>query len=180
MNKNKYSIFVALVASIAITMSGCATPISKDAVVVNNIQTTKHHQKTVSVKAQGGAETGAMDTPNISNENLAKAIEESIDKNGLFTQVIHGDNSDYVLTITVINMSTPVFGLSFTVTMETAWSLSEHKTKKVIMRDSIKSTHTASVGDAFVAVKRQRLAVEGAIRENIRLGLMNVAKLQID
>lgn len=180
MNINKGFIFVALLTSIAITLSGCATPISKDSVVVHNIPTTQHHQKTVSVKAQGGAETSAMDTPNISNGNLAEAIEESIDKNGLFTRVIHGDDADYVLSITVINMSTPVFGLSFTVSMEAAWSLSEQKTKKVIMRDSIKSTHTASVGDAFVAVKRQRLAVEGAIRENIRLGLMNVSKLQLD
>ncbi len=77
-------------------------------------------------------------------------------------------------------MSKPMFGASFTVNMEAAWSLSEQKTKKVVMRDSIKSSNTATMGQAFVGVTRLRLAVEGAVRKNIRLGLMGVSKLKLD
>jgi len=64
--------------------------------------------------------------------------------------------------------------------MEAAWSLSEQKTKKVVMRDSIESSHTATMGQAFVGVTRLRLAVEGAVRENIRQGLMGISRLQLD
>lgn len=180
MNRNKAFVLIALVVSIVMALSGCASPVSKDAVVAHSIPITKQHQKSVSIKTQGGSETGAMDSSNISNSDLAKAIEESIVENGLFTQVIHGADSDYLLNVTIVNMSKPMFGASFTVSMEAAWSLSEQKTKKVVMRDSIKSSHTATMGQAFVGVTRLRLAVEGAVRENIRLGLTGVSKLQLD
>jgi hypothetical protein len=44
---------------------------------------------------------------------------------------------------------------------------------------SIKSSHTATMGQAFAGVTRLRLAVEGAARENIQLGLMAISRLQL-
>ena len=180
MDRNKAFVFISLIVSVVIALSGCASPASKDAVVAHSVPITQHHQKTVSIQTQGGSETGAMDSSNISSSDLAKAIEESIVENRLFTQVIHGDGSDYLLNVTIVNMSKPMFGASFTVRMEVAWSLSEQKTKKVVMRDSIESSHTATMGQAFVGVIRLRLAVEGAVRENIRQGLMEISRLQLD
>lgn len=180
MGINRTFAFTALLVSVAIALSGCASPASKDAVIAHSMPITQHHQKTVSITTQGGSETGAMDSSNISNGDLAKAIEGSIVENGLFTQVIHGGDSDYLLNVTIVNMSKPMFGASFTVRMEAAWSLTERKTKKVVMRDSIKSSHTATMGQAFIGVTRLRLALEGAVRENIRLGLMGISRLQLD
>ena len=48
------------------------------------------------------------------------------------------------------------------------------------MRESIKSSHTATMGDAFIGVTRLRLAVEGAVRENIRQGILEISKLNIE
>ena len=132
------------------------------------------------VRTQEGSETGAMDSFNIGNRDFSKAIEESIIGNGLFKQVIHDNGSDYVLNVTIVNFSKPGFGASFSVSMDTAWSLSDPITKKVVMRESIKSQHTATMGESFVGVTRLRLAVEGAAYENIRQGLMAISKLQLD
>jgi len=54
------------------------------------------------------------------------------------------------------------------------------KTKKIFMRKAIKSSHTATMKEAFVGVTRFRFAVEGAIRKNIESGLMAISKLELE
>lgn len=173
-------VFIALLVSAASGLSGCASPASTDAIIIHDIPGIKQHQKTVAIRTQGGSDTSAMGSSNISNSDFAKAIEESIIENKLFTQVIHGEGSDYLLNVTIVSISKPSFGANFTVSMEAAWSLSDRKTQKVVMRESIKSSDTATMGEAFVGVTRLRLAVEGAAHENVQLGLMAISRLQLD
>jgi hypothetical protein len=160
-------------------LSGCASSAVTKAMVTDNIPLLQKHPYTVSVRTQGGSETGAIDVPNISNDDFAKAIEESIIKNSLFTRVIQPQDSDYSLNVAIISISKPLFGGSFTVSMETAWSLINTANKDIVMRESIKSSHTATMGDAFSGTTRFRFALEGAAQENIRLGLIAVSKLQL-
>lgn len=161
-----------------ILISGCASPVSNSSVVVGSLPGMTQHQKTVTVQTQGGGDTGAMDVPNISNAEFTKAIEESIIENGLFNQIVEGDKADLLLNVNILNMSVPLFGGSLTVTMEAGWSLMAPESKEVIMRKSITSSNTATMDQAFVGVTRLRLAVEGAVRENIRSGLMAISELE--
>lgn len=177
---NNNNLFILLLLLVSICLSCCASPASKDAMIVHHIENIQHHRKTVAISTQGGNETVAIDIPNVSNNDFAKAIEESIIENGLFTQVIHGNGSDYLLNVTIINISKPLFGTNFTVDMEAAWSLSDPITKKFAIRETIKSSHTATSGEAFAAVTRLRLAIEGAVRENIQKGIMAISNLNTD
>ncbi len=180
MVKSKLFVFIILLVSVVIILSGCASPISKNAVVVHSIPAMQQHQKTVTIKTQGGSETSLVDISNISDIVFEKAIEDSIMESGLFTQVIHGDDSDCLLNVSIINVTKPVFGSSFTIKIETGWSLSDPNNKKIFMRESITSSYTATMGHALYGPKRFRLAVEGAIRKNIRLGLMAISRLQLE
>jgi len=63
--------------------------------------------------------------------------------------------------------------------MEAGWSLIDAKNKKIVMKESIKSTYTASLSESVIGATRYRLAVEGAARENIRLGLIAISKLKL-
>lgn len=171
-------LLIILVSAIG-WLSGCASPAATKAMVPSSIPAMQAYPYTVSVRTQGGSETGAIDTPNISNDDFAKAIEESIIKSGLFTQVVHAKDSDYMINVSIVYISKPLFGASFTVNMETGWSLVNTVGKDSVMRESIKSSFTATTGDAFGANTRLRLAVEGAARENIRLGLIAISKLQL-
>jgi hypothetical protein len=54
------------------------------------------------------------------------------------------------------------------------------KTGNAVMKESIKSSHTASAGEAFAAVTRIRMAVEGAAEDNIRQGLQKIANLPLN
>ena len=171
-------LLIILVSAIG-WLSGCASPAATKAMVPSSIPAVQAYPYTVSVRTQGGSETGAIDTPNISNDDFAKAIEESIIKSGLFTQAVQAKDSDYMINVSIVYISKPLFGASFTVNMETGWSLVNTVGKDSVMRESIKSSSTATTGDAFSGVTRLRLAVEGAARENIRLGLIAISKLQL-
>lgn len=161
-------------------LTGCASPATKEAMTVSTISVAKNHNHTVSVIAQGGKQTGAADLPSIANRDFKAAITKSILENGLFTAVMTGSSADYQLSVTIVNMSTPGFGASMTASMEGAWSLQNLATKEVVMRRSFDSTYTAGAFDAFAGVTRSRFAVEGAARENIKLGLVAISELELD
>jgi hypothetical protein len=175
---NYLRLILACVATVL--LAGCASPASKQELIVDDASFGVNHPYSVSVKAGGGGETGAMDYTNISNEDLAGALEESIAKSSLFSSVVQGDDADYKLSVYLVSMSKPVFGFSFTIDMEMSWSLVKTETGEAVMKESIKSSHTATAGEAFAAVTRIRIAVEGAAEDNIRQGLQKIAELSLN
>ena len=176
---NSYLRFL-IIAPLVVWLSSCASPANKQELIASEISYGVHHPYSVSVVAAGGGETDAVGYTNITNEDLAWAVEESIVKTGLFSSVVKGNNADYKLSVTLVSMTKPMFGASFTIHMEMSWSLVNLKTGDAVMRESIHSSHTTSAGAAFAAVTRIRMAVEGAAEENIRKGLQKVAELSLN
>lgn len=164
-------IFSIVLLSVIVLLSGCASKVTSDAIVVDNVQIINKHKKNIAINAQS-------DGSDITDEELIKAIEKSIISNNLFTEIINAKNANYLLDVAIINIEKPSFGLTFTVNMEATWSLKDSLSNEFIMRKSIKSSHTATFEDAFAAMKRLKLAVEGAIRENIRLGILEISKIE--
>jgi len=169
---------LGLVATIAV-LAGCAAPANREAMSPPNVTVAKKFPYTVFVETRGGSETGAMESSNISNEDLKAAIESAIVKSALFRSVIQGKTADYELAVTVAQVSKPILGASFTVTMEAGWSLTMASDKSVVMRKVIASSHTAAWNEAFAGTTRLRLALEGAARENISQGLQAIAQLDL-
>jgi hypothetical protein len=167
-----------IVTAVVVGLAACASAPNREAMSVGT-PATKSHPYSVSVQTQGGSETGAMTGANISNEDLKAAIESSIVQSKLFKSVLQGKNGDYELTVTITQISKPVFGVSFTVDMEAGWALTKMSDKTVAMRKVIKSSHTATMGDAVVGATRMRLAIEGVARKNIEQGLQAIADLNL-
>lgn len=166
-------------AILALTLSGCSSPANRAAMTPQAVAISKHHPYDLRVQTTGGADTGAMDSSNISDADLKAAIEDAVLQSKLFKSVVQGTGGDYELSVRVTSLSKPVFGATFTVEMETAWSLTKLSDRSVAMRKSVKSSGTATMGDAFAAVTRLRLAVEAAARDNISQGLKAVAELSL-
>lgn len=180
MIKLNRKLFVYICLTLLGLLSGCASPVSKDAVTVRDIAPVNRHQQAVSVTTRGGNETTALGSSSISDSAFAQAIEESILKNEIFTSVVNAENADYLLNVTIVEMSKPTIGFNFTVKMEAAWSLVNAETREVKLRKSISTEYTATMGEAVVGVTRLRLAVEGAVKENIRKGLAEVSTLELN
>lgn len=166
-----------VLVSAVLSLAGCAAPAEKENMSVAPVATTKKFPYSVSVDARGGNATGAMDSSNVSNADLKAAIESSIAKSSLFKSVVQGKDGDYELAVTVTQLTKPVFGASFTVTMDAGWSLIKTSDKSVVMRKAIASTYTATMSDSLVGATRMRLAVEGTVRENIAQGLKAISDL---
>lgn len=172
---------VSLVTVLAVAgasgLTGCASPASRESMQAASVTLAKKHPYSVSVRTAGGNETGALDTPSIADADFKAAIEKSIVQSGVFKSVIEGKGSDYELSVTITQITKPLFGFSFTVTMEAAWSLVKASDRSIVMRKAIQSSYTANMNDSFAGVTRLRLAVEGAARENISDGLKEISSL---
>jgi hypothetical protein len=165
--------------AIVVTVTGCSSPAKREAMTPQALTISKHHPYSLGIQASGGSDTGAMDSSNISDADLKAAIEDAVVQNKLFKSIVQGSGGDYELSVTVTSLSKPLFGTTFTVQMETGWSLSRTSDRSVVMRRAVKSSGTATMGDAFAAVTRLRLAVEAAARDNISQGLASIAELNL-
>jgi ABC-type uncharacterized transport system auxiliary subunit len=165
--------------AVAAVLSGCATPATHEGMVTTDYVAPTKHPKSVSVKVGGGQDTSSMGKSQISDEAFTNALVESITKSQVFSKVIQGKGGDYELSVGIINMEQPSFGMSFTVKMEAGWTLKNAANGEVVWQKAIKSEHTATPSDAFVGTTRLRLANEGAARNNIKQGLTEISRLKL-
>jgi hypothetical protein len=174
------TVAAAAAAAIVVLLQGCAAPASRQGMTATAPQAgsspaprlaLKQRPFSVSVTTSGGQATGAMDSSNVGNDDLKAAIEASIRDSKAFREVVDGPGGQYQLAVNIIQLNKPMFGMSFTVELEAGWSLSRGDDRQVVMRRVVRSSHTATMGDAFVGATRLRLALEGAVRGNIAQGL---------
>ena len=174
------SLLLLFLCTFAALLAGCAaSPAKYEGMIPTTFETAGKHSKTVSVSVQGGRESKLSTPTQISDEAFMQALVDSITKSQMFSNVIQGKGADYLLTVTLFNMEQPVFGLTFTVKMEAGWTLQRADNGTVVWQESIKSEHTATFSDAFVALTRRRLAAEGAARDNIAKGLAKISQLKL-
>jgi hypothetical protein len=174
----RYGMLIAAI-SLALVLTGCATPVNRQAMTPQEVVLSNHYPYSVHVQTNGGSETSATGGINISDADLKAAIEDAVIQSKVFKSVVQSAGGDFELNVRVVSLSKPIFGLTFTVEMETAWSLIKVADHSVVMRKSVKSRGTATTDDAFLGATRLRLAVENAARENINQGLKAVAELSL-
>lgn len=165
--------------AVAAFLAGCASPADRAAMTPQGMVVSKHFSNSLKVQTHGGSETSAGGSSNISDADLKAAIEDAVSQSKLFKSVVQGAGGDYELTVGVTTLSKPLFGATFTVEMETGWSLVKVADRSVVMRKAIQSTGVATMGEAFAGVARLRLAVEKAANENISKGLQAIAELNL-
>lgn len=165
--------------SIVFILSGCASPANRAAMTPQVDVANKNNPFSLHAQTRGGSETGAADSSNISDADLKAAIENAVIQSKVFKRIVQGTDGDYELSVSVVTLTKPLFGGTFTVELETAWSLTKAGDRSVVMRKSIKTSGTATMGDALVAVTRLRMAVENAARESIRQGVKAISEIDI-
>ena len=173
--------FLYAIAAVALitTLGGCASSANKDAMVASGLPGLHQHDRSVSVRTAGGAATTAMDSSNIADNDLKAAIEDSITQSKVFRTVVPGKDSDYDLAVAIVRLDKPMFGLTYTVDLETTWVLTKQSDRSIALKKAIQSTSTATFGDAAAAVTRLRLAVERAAKANIEQGLQAISGLSL-
>ena len=166
-----------LCASVGI-LAGCATATKPEAMVAAPADALTRHAQTVAVSTVGGKETSSAGKSQISDAAFTQALIASIEKTKVFSAVVQGAGANYALSVATVSVDQPSFGLSFTVKMETAWTLKKAD-GSIAWQEVIKAENTATTSDAFVGTERLRLATEGAARKSIEAGLAKISKLSL-
>lgn len=123
----------------------------------------------------GGQETNPAWTSEISSDAFGGALKASLMEQGLFSET-----GRYQLSAKMLKVDQPVFGLDLTVTTHVKYTLTDISDGSVLLEETIVAPHTATISDAFAAVKRLRIANEGAGKKNIEGILDKLAELNID
>ncbi|EMP56290.1 hypothetical protein MSNKSG1_10463 [Marinobacter santoriniensis NKSG1] len=169
-------IFAVLAA--VLYLSGCASGAKMGNMVyegpVNTYDTALQSNVNVA-NVSGGEDTNPAWTSEIDNDAFAGALKQSLRKQGLLS----GDGR-YQLEALLLEVDQPMFGLDFKVTTHVKYILTDRKNNgAVVLNETVVAPYTATVGDAFVAIKRLRLANEGSGKANIQSLLEKLSELKI-
>lgn len=168
-----YSLLIALVL-----LSGCASKATVDGMTTGNLnnQYDKNLENQISISSvNGGESTNPIWTSEIDNSEFQEAIIKS-----LISEKLYSQDGRYKLSVQIIKVEQPMFGLDLEVTVHSQYVLTDSNTKTIILNKSIVTPYTATIGDSFIAIKRLRLANEGAGKSNIEALLKELSKLNID
>ena len=100
---------------------------------------------------------------------------------GVFPGTADSSNAPYFLNIRIIEVDTPSFSVQMTVGMNAVWTLYRVAEKTELMRENIHSTYTGGVFEGGIhGANRVRVAMEGATRENIRIGVGMLESLDLE
>jgi len=100
---------------------------------------------------------------------------------GSFPSTEISANTPYFLSIRVTKVETPSFSIWMTVGMNTIWTLYRSADKAELMSENIYSTYTGGMFEGGIAgANRVRVAMEGASRESIRIGIGMLESLDFE
>jgi hypothetical protein len=168
---------IALILTAAIYVTGCASGAKKENMTYQGEQKAYSEDIKQSVglsDVSGGEKTNPAWTSEISGEAFSGAVRDSLQAQGLLS-----DAGIYKLSVKLIEVEQPMFGLDLEVTTHVQYTLTNSTDNSVVFDELIVAPHTATFGDSFAAVKRLRLANEGSGMKNIEQFLEKLAELKI-
>ncbi len=156
-------------ATACLILSGCASASNPGAMAVavtqqSLIDTTSSLSHAIAAPTvTGGKATNPMWVSNVSNENFAEALRQTLAANTMLAT----DNARFNLSAQLVQLKQPMMGFDMTVTATVKYTLTS-TAGNVIWTKDIVTPYTAKMSDAFMGVKRLQLANEGAIKANIQ------------
>lgn len=169
---------LTIILVVSMFLLGCASGAKMENMVYQGDKKNYDKNLTDSVavaSVSGGQKTNPAWTSEIDDAAFSGAVKQSLLEQGLLSET-----GKYELRVTMIKVDQPLFGLDLTVTTHVKYTLTNAESGVVIMDEVVIAPHTATVGDAFAAIKRLRLANEGSGKKNIEGMLEKLAKLKIN
>jgi len=164
---------------LALFISGCAFPATKEGMVVTNYLAPKQTGENIFVKeSTGGSTTLPFWTSQIPNDNFTEAVKESLIRSKAFSALSTNWGDDWGLEIEIRNVDQPMFGFDLTVITETKYTL--YLKDKKVYTTYIRESATATVGDSFIAIARLRIANEKSAQANVKKFIAELSNQKLD
>ena len=139
----------------------------------------------------------------VSSDYFQQAVTEAVEASDIFSAIadseaaninvrilrVEGSYPDieaarrapYFLHVRIIKVETPSFSVRMTVDIDVLWELYRTADKSELMRERIESSYTGGFLEGGLhGGNRVRVAMEGAMRENVRTGVEKLATVDFD
>lgn len=160
--------------AVALVAAGCAT-VSTSALVPQTLTLERTVGGTVSIQASGSGKRAYVMRPLVSAEAIHDALTAAVEDAALFDEIVPGD-ADRNLLVTVERIDEPEIGLDQTCTVTLRWRLTTGDGSRTIWDERITTERTLDFLDEIDSEARGRLAIEGALRSNLREGLERLSR----
>ena len=117
----------------------------------------------------------------VDDSKSAEVIMPMIRAKGSFSSIEYSGDTPYFLNIRITKVDTPSFSVRMTVSMDTIWTLYRTDEKIELLNEKIHSTYTGGFFEGGLhGANRVRVAMEGAMRESILVGMEKFEALDLD
>lgn len=120
------------------------------------------YHSVTTINVAGGHETNPLWTAQVSDADFKAALEASLTAAGY----MGSEGAPLTVTATMVDLKQPLAGFDMSVTSQVQYRVTRNG--QVIFADTVSATGTATMGQAFAAVERLRLANEKSVQENIK------------
>jgi hypothetical protein len=140
-----------------------------------SIEVKNSHARSVHVAVEGSSVIQATD------QAILQALLTTLQDSRVFARVesTNAERVDYRLRVILETASPPRPGFTMDTWLLVNWRLTRSDTGGVVWQDFITSRFTATPSDASGGVARSRIAIEGVVRENIRVGAERLSLLDL-
>ena len=123
----------------------------------------------------GGEATEAWDVSKVGSEELREALRLSLERHGLLSR--EGGRQDYSLDVFLIALRQPRSGLALSVHAFLRFTLTRVNDERRLFDEVLDGSYTATTADSLVAIRRLKIAHEGAVKRSIAALLARLSRL---
>jgi hypothetical protein len=164
----KIHAIAAMALLAALFLPGCAQPARMDqmtAIPSVELPVTSGLRHAVQVNdVTGGSSTSPLWVSKVGNTEFQAALQTSLRGAGLLAD----GPGRYHLDTVLVSLEQPLLGFDLSVKSTVHYVLTDSSGKS-LFDSPVTAEFTATVGDAFAAVERLRIANEGSIKKNIQM-----------
>ncbi|MEL6317765.1 MAG: hypothetical protein AAFR16_09040 [Pseudomonadota bacterium] len=118
-------------------------------------------------RVDGGAETKTLGLTQVSASELQEALQNAM----LLASMLGGTDSALTVDATLEKLEQPQLAVNLEVISTIFYRVRSIRTGAIVYQERIVTPHTTQFTESIIRSERQRLANEGAIKENIRVFL---------
>lgn len=171
----------AVLALAALALAACAAPAEPGGMVPDLAAATEEGlpedlRGRIAIGEVGGGEaTEAWDVSKVGSEDLREALRLSLARHGLLSG--EGSRQGYSLDVFLIELRQPRRGLSLSVHAFLRFTLTRVTDDRRLFDEVLEGSYTATTADSLVAIRRLKIANEGAVKRSIAALLVRLSRL---
>lgn len=170
----RFSLLLPPALLVALLAAGCAT-VATSALVPEALTVDRSVGGSVSIQASGSPKRAYLMRPLVSSEAIEDALSTAVEESELFDEIVP-DGADRRLIVTVERIEEPQVGLDQTCTVTLRWQLTTGDESQTLWETRITTERTLDFLDETDSEARGQLAIEGALRGNLREGLERLSR----